>query len=104
MRKKGEAEVRVNTSAKISSPDQLTDYLRVTNPGVWVLLASVVLLLAGLFAWASIGTLETVIDVNTTIARACPILKANVRAAKNIPLRSSPVSRRLNSATSATQA
>ena len=38
------------------------------------------------------------------MAMAWPILKAKVRAAKNMPLRSSPVSRRDSSATSATQA
>ena len=43
----------------VSSPEQLSDYLRVTNPGVWVVLSAVVLLLAGLFVWASVGTLET---------------------------------------------
>ncbi|HAG12584.1 MAG TPA: NHLP bacteriocin system secretion protein, partial [Ruminococcus sp.] len=26
---------------RISSPEQLTDYLRVTNPGIWVVLAAV---------------------------------------------------------------
>ncbi|MBR4655562.1 MAG: hypothetical protein IKO68_03060 [Oscillospiraceae bacterium] len=44
---------------KISSPDLLSDYLRVTNPGVWVVLAVVILLLAGLLVWACVGTLET---------------------------------------------
>ena len=89
MRKKGEAEVRVNTSARISSPDQLTDYLRVTNPGVWVLLASVVLLLAGLFAWASIGTLETMIDVKVNVAdnRAVVIPEGMDALAAGMPLR-----------------
>lgn len=43
----------------ISSPEQLTDYLRVTNPRIWVILAAVILLLAGIFAWSMIGTLET---------------------------------------------
>ena len=44
---------------KISSPEQLSDYLRVTSPGVWTVLAVVILLLAGLLIWASVGTLET---------------------------------------------
>ena len=49
---------RQKTRDRISSPDQLTDYLRVTNPGIWVLLASIVLFLAGVFVWFTIGTLE----------------------------------------------
>ena len=44
---------------RISSPEQLTDFLRVTKPGVWVILTAVILLLCGIAAWASIGTLKT---------------------------------------------
>ena len=58
---------RKKAVARISSPDQLTDYLRVTNPGIWVILASVILLLAGLFAWSMIGTLETKVDVKVIV-------------------------------------
>ncbi|MBR1751175.1 MAG: hypothetical protein IJ740_09920 [Ruminococcus sp.] len=47
---------------RISSPEQLTDYLRVTNPGIWVLLAAIILLLGGLFVWSMVGNLETVAD------------------------------------------
>ena len=55
----GETVFRKKTLDRISSPEQLTDYLRVTNPGIWTVLAAVLLLLAGLFAWAAVGTLET---------------------------------------------
>ncbi|MBR2561314.1 MAG: hypothetical protein IKE31_04095 [Eubacterium sp.] len=44
---------------RIASPEQLTQYLRVTNPGIWAVLIAVLLILGGLFAWASVGTLET---------------------------------------------
>ena len=37
---------------RLSSPEQLNDYLRVTPPAVWITLAAVVLLLAGGFFWA----------------------------------------------------
>ena len=47
---------------RISSPEQLTDYLRVTNPGIWVLLAAVIMLLGGLFTWSMVGSLETLTD------------------------------------------
>ena len=47
---------------RIAAPDQLTDYLRVTNPGVWALLTAVILLLAGIFAWSMVGMLETTAD------------------------------------------
>ena len=46
----------------ISSPEQLTSYLRVTTPGIWAVLTAVILLLAGLFAWSAAGNLETTAD------------------------------------------
>ena len=50
---------RQKSLEKINSPEQLNDYMKVTNPGVWIILAAVILLLAGLFAWASVGKLES---------------------------------------------
>lgn len=59
---------------RISSPDQLTDYLHVTNTRVWIILVTVIVLLAGLFAWTAIGVLESTaevsINVQNGIARA----------------------------------
>ena len=52
---------------RISSPDQLTDYLRVTNPGIWAVLITVILLLAGMTAWSMVGTLETTVNVTVTV-------------------------------------
>ena len=59
---------RKKTLDRISSPEQLTDYLCVTNPGIWVVLAAVILLLAGLFAWSMTGTLETTAEVKVVVA------------------------------------
>ena len=50
---------REKTLERMSTPDQLTDYLKVTNPGIWVLLAAVIILLAGVFVWSYTGVLET---------------------------------------------
>ena len=33
---------RKETLERVSSPEQLSDYLRVTNPGIWIVLAAVV--------------------------------------------------------------
>jgi uncharacterized membrane protein len=43
---------------RVASPEQLTDYIRVGKPSVWVTLAAVVLLLASLFVWAAFGQVE----------------------------------------------
>lgn len=52
---------------KMSSPDELTDYLKVTSPSVWAVLAAVVVLLAGLIAWACVGTLPTKAEASVVV-------------------------------------
>lgn len=46
-------------SKKLRSPDDLDEYVRVTNPSIWVVLAACITLLIGLFAWGFFGTAET---------------------------------------------
>lgn len=48
---------------RISSPEQLNDYIRVTNPGVWMMLCAVILLLIGICVWSIFGRLDTVLSV-----------------------------------------
>lgn len=43
---------------RLESPEQLNDYLRVTSPGVWMILSAVVLLLIGVFVWGVFGRIE----------------------------------------------
>ncbi len=52
---------RQKSMDRISSPEELNDYLKVTNPGVWLVLAAVVALLAGFFVWSFAGELTTVL-------------------------------------------
>ena len=80
---------RKKTLERISSPEQLTDYLCVTNPGIWVILAAVILLLAGLFAWSVAGTLETTADVKVIVEnhKAEIIPLGSETLAEGMPLR-----------------
>jgi len=48
---------------RISSPEQLNDYIRVSNPSVWILLIAIVLLLVGVCVWGILGHLDTRLDV-----------------------------------------
>jgi hypothetical protein len=43
---------------RISSPEQLNDYIRVTTPSVWLVLTAIILLLVGIVAWSIFGTVE----------------------------------------------
>ena len=58
---------RKKAMARISSPEDLTNYLRVTSPGMWIILAAVIVLLAGLFAWSTVGTLDTTVDATAIV-------------------------------------
>ena len=80
---------RIKIPQRISSPDQLTDYLRVTNPGVWVLLVSIILFLVGVFVWFYIGTLETLVEVKVNVEdkNALVIPKESAMLAEGMPLR-----------------
>ena len=48
---------------RISSPEQLQDYMRVTNPGIWMVLVAVIALLVGLLVCSVVGRIETKIAV-----------------------------------------
>ncbi len=47
---------------KISSPEQLDDYIRVAGPGAWLLLAGMLLVLLGACVWGIFGRLETTVQ------------------------------------------
>lgn len=52
---------RKKSMDKVSSPEQLNDYIRVSNPGVWIALMAVVVLLLGVCIWGIFGRLETTV-------------------------------------------
>lgn len=47
---------------KVKSPDHLSEYIKVVNPSIWVLLASVLVLLIGLCCWGIFGNIQTVVS------------------------------------------
>ena len=50
---------RKESMDRIQSPEQLNDYLRVTNPAMWVVLAAVIILLAGVLIWSASAQIES---------------------------------------------
>ncbi|MCD8338289.1 MAG: hypothetical protein LUD18_13675 [Lachnospiraceae bacterium] len=50
---------RKESIERISSPEQMNDYIRVCSPGVWMVLAAVILLLTGVCVWGVFGRLDT---------------------------------------------
>ena len=51
-----------SNTGRISSPDQLHDYVRVANPGLWMVISAIVILLAGVVAWGFIGKIDTTLS------------------------------------------
>lgn len=50
---------RKQSMDRINSPEALNDYLRVTNPTVWMILIAVILLLVGMLVWSSSATIDS---------------------------------------------
>ena len=50
---------RKESMERIQSPEQLNDYLRITNPTIWVVLVAVILLLAGLLVWSAFASIDS---------------------------------------------
>ena len=50
---------REKSIQKVQSPDNLNAYIQVSNPGIWILLVSIVFLLLGLCIWGCFGQLRT---------------------------------------------
>ena len=65
---------------RISSPEKLEDYMRVTSPGIWMVLAAVIVFLTGLIVCASIGKVETRYSVKAEVQdkNAAVILEPDV--------------------------
>ena len=57
---------RKKSLERISSPEQLDDYIKVTSVPVWIVLLAIVVILSGMLAWASFGTVESVKADGTT--------------------------------------
>ena len=63
MEKNDQSLFRKKTVDKISSPEQLTEYLKVTSPRMWIILAAVIMVLLAVIVWGILGRMETVKDV-----------------------------------------
>ncbi len=47
----GKQLYRKQVMDRLSSPEKLNDYLKVTNPAVWVALTEIILIIAGALVW-----------------------------------------------------
>lgn len=62
----GAAQARIRR--KITTPEELHDYIHVTGPSLWILLTMIILLLVAMIILASILTMENTMDVKVEVS------------------------------------
>ena len=56
-----ETVFREKSIERISSPDQLNDYIRLSDPGVWFVLAAIVVILTGTCIFGALGHIDSTV-------------------------------------------
>ena len=64
---------REKSLEKMSSPDQMDDYIKVMTPPVWIALIALVVLIIGILVWTIFGTME-VHDEDGNLQEVHPIV------------------------------
>ena len=49
---------REKAITRVTSPEQLNEYIRVATPGIWFILIAILLALAGMFVWIVFGKID----------------------------------------------
>jgi hypothetical protein len=80
----GSTLFRKSSLDSISSPEQLNDYIRVSNPSIWLILAALCLLLAAVLVWGFAGSLPTKISTEGVAADGGVVLYVGTADAQNI--------------------
>jgi hypothetical protein len=52
---------------RISSPEQLNDYMKVAGPGVWCILAGITVTFAAFFVWGIMGSIPETAEIKGTM-------------------------------------
>ncbi len=75
---------REKSIKRVSSPEQLGDYIRVSNPSVWMVLAAIIILLAGVCVWGVFGRLETVVSAPAEVKNGTAVCYVTEKDAKAV--------------------
>lgn len=63
-----ESLFRQKSLDKVKSPDDLSEYIKVVNPSIWLLIVSILVLLLGLCCWGIFGSIQTVVHTQAQCA------------------------------------
>ena len=72
---------RKNAMDRISSPEELHDYIRVTSPRLWMLLTAILVLLVGFIVYAAAATINDSVPVKLTVESYGDADKDDIRTA-----------------------
>ena len=67
----GKSIFRKKSLDRLTSPDQLNDYIRVTTPSVWLILIATLILIAGVLIWAVFGRIQ--VNTDEGVKEVAPI-------------------------------
>ena len=67
----GRSIFRKKSLERVTSPEQLNDYIMVTTPSVWIILAATLILIVGTLVWAVFGKIR--VNTESGIKEVAPI-------------------------------
>ena len=62
---------RKKSLERVTSPEQLNDYIKVTTPSVWMILFATLALVVGILFWAVFGKIQ--VNTETGVKEVAPI-------------------------------
>ena len=84
--KKEEKIFREKSIEQLSAPEQLNTYLKVTGPGVWVVMIGLIVLLIGLVVWGAIGNISSTLAAPAQVISGkayCYVLQEDLEHSDN---------------------
>ena len=67
----GKSIFREKSLERVTSPEQLNDYIKVTSPSVWIILAATLILIIGTLVWAVFGKIR--VNTDSGVKEVAPI-------------------------------
>ena len=71
---KKESIFRQKSIDRISSPEQLHDYIKVSSPGAWLVLVAIIIFLVGALVWAVNGSITVKTDKGSKVIAPIELL------------------------------
>ncbi len=77
---------RQKSIKQMQSPDNLKEYIKVVNPGIWIVFIATLLLLAGAFIWGTFGKIEDKVSITAISQNGTVQCEYNNTFEKDMPV------------------